>query len=56
MRRDAARRLNVRFVGLFLVIDLTTRQTRVSYGAADACDATLKIARLQEKYNTVPVD
>lgn len=54
--RDAARRLNVRFVGLFLVTDLPTRQSRVGRRERDASDATPDIAGLQENYNIGAVD
>jgi uncharacterized protein len=54
--RDAAHRLNVRFVGLFLVTDLATRLSRVGRRKRDASDATPEIAGLQEKYNIGPVD
>jgi aminoglycoside phosphotransferase family enzyme/predicted kinase len=37
---DAARRLNTRFVGLFLVTDLATRLSRVGRRKRDASDAT----------------
>jgi aminoglycoside phosphotransferase family enzyme/predicted kinase len=53
---DAARRLNVRFVGLFLVTDLATRLSRIGHRKHDASDATPEIAGLQEKYNTGAVD
>lgn len=53
---DIARRSNVRFIGLFLVTDLQTRQSRVSGRAADASDATTEIARLQEQYDIGTVD
>jgi uncharacterized protein len=54
--RGAARRLNVRFVGLFLVTDLATRLNRVGRREKDASDATLDIAGLQETYNIGPID
>jgi len=54
--RDAARRLNVRFVGLFLMTDLPTRQSRVGRRERDASDATPDIAGLQENYNIGAVD
>ncbi len=54
--RDAARRLNVRFVGLFLVTDLATRLSRVGRRERDASDATPDIAGLQENYNIGAVD
>jgi predicted kinase len=53
---DAARRLNVRFEGLFLVADLATRQSRVGRRENDASDATPDIAALQEHYNIGSVD
>src|SRR5712664_397886 len=54
--RDAARKLNIRFVGLFLVTDLATRLGRVGRRKRDASDATSQIAGLQEKYNIGEVD
>lgn len=54
--RDAARRLSVRFVGLFLVTDLATRLRRVGGRGKDASDATPDIAGLQENYNIGPID
>ena len=54
--RDAARRLHARFVGLFLVTDLATRQSRVGHRQRDASDATPEIAGLQEKYDVGKVD
>jgi predicted kinase len=54
--RDAARRLNIRFVGLFLRADLATRLDRVGRREGDASDATPKIAELQEKYDIGTVD
>jgi hypothetical protein len=54
--RDAARRLNARFVGLFLWTDLATRLNRVGRRESDASDATPEIARLQEKYDIGKVD
>lgn len=54
--RDAARALNVRFVGLFLVADVRIRQSRVGQRTADASDATAEIARLQERYDIGHVD
>ena len=53
---DAARKLSIGFVGLFLVTDLATRLNRVGHREADASDATPEIAGLQEKYNTGAVD
>lgn len=54
--RDAARRLNVRFAGLFLATDLATRLRRVGSRQKDASDATPEIAGLQEKYDIGAVD
>ena len=53
---DAARKLNVRFSGFFLVTDLATRRQRVSRREGDASDATPEIAGLQEKYDVGPID
>jgi aminoglycoside phosphotransferase family enzyme/predicted kinase len=53
---DAARRLGIRFAGLFLVADLETRQNRVSRRGPDASDATAEVAGLQEKYNIGALD
>jgi aminoglycoside phosphotransferase family enzyme/predicted kinase len=53
---DAARRLGIRFVGLFLVVDLETRQNRLSRRGSDASDATAEVAGLQEKYNIGALD
>jgi predicted kinase len=54
--RDAARRLNARFTGLFLVADLATRLRRVGRRGKDASDATPEIAGLQETYNIGTID
>ena len=54
--RDAARKLNIRFVGLFLVADLATRLDRVGRRRGDASDATPEIAGLQEQYSIGAVD
>jgi len=54
--RDAARRLNIGFVGLFLQTDLATRRSRVGRRKSDASDATPEIAGLQEKYDIGAVD
>ena len=54
--RDAARKLKIRFAGLFLVTDLATRLSRVGSRERDASDATPKIAGLQEKYDIGEVD
>jgi len=48
---EVARKLAVRFSGLFLVADLATRQLRVGRRVADASDATPEIAGRQEKYD-----
>jgi uncharacterized protein len=54
--RDAARKLNISFVGLFLEADLATRQSRVGRRERDASDATPEIAGVQEKYNIGAID
>lgn len=54
--RDAARKLNIRFSGFFLVADLATRISRVGRRERDASDATPEIAGLQEKYDTGAID
>jgi len=54
--REAARRMNVRFAGLFLQTDLATRQGRVGRRESDASDATPEVAGLQEKYDLGAVD
>ena len=54
--RDAARKLKIRFVGLFLVTDLATRLSRVGRRERDASDATPAIAGLQENYDVGAVD
>jgi aminoglycoside phosphotransferase family enzyme/predicted kinase len=54
--RAVARKLNVRFVGLFLVADLATRLNRVGRRGRDASDATPEIAGLQENYDIGAVD
>jgi uncharacterized protein len=54
--RDAARRLNARFTGLYLVTDLATRLRRIGRREKDASDATPDIAGLQENYNIGTVD
>lgn len=53
---DAARKLNIRFAGLFLVADLATRMSRVGRRERDASDATPEVAGLQEKYDTGAID
>jgi predicted kinase len=54
--RDATRKLNIRFVGLFLMADLATRLSRVRHRQRDASDATPEIAERQEKYDIGAVD
>jgi uncharacterized protein len=54
--RDDARKLGVRFVGLYLQTDLATRQRRVGARRRDASDATPEIAALQEQYDIGAVD
>jgi hypothetical protein len=54
--RAAARDLNIRFVGLFLVADLATRLDRIGRRRGDASDATAEIAELQEQYSIGAVD
>ena len=54
--RDAAGRLNIRFAGLFLAADLTTRMKRVGFRERDASDATPEVAGLQEKYDIGAID
>jgi len=53
---EMARKLNVRFCGLFLAADLATRQRRIGQRNADASDATPEIAGLQEKYDIGAMD
>jgi uncharacterized protein len=53
---DAARKLNISFVGFFLKADLATRQSRVGRRERDASDATPEIAGLQERYEIGAVD
>jgi aminoglycoside phosphotransferase family enzyme/predicted kinase len=54
--QEAAGRLKVRFVGLFLVTDLATRLSRIDRRERDASDATPDIAGLQEGYNIGALD
>jgi uncharacterized protein len=54
--RDAARQLNIRFVGLFLQVDLATRLNRVGRREGDASDAKPETAGLQEKYDIGTLD
>jgi hypothetical protein len=53
---EAARKLNVPFIGIFLKADLATRLSRVGQRRRDASDATPEIADLQEKYDIGPLD
>jgi len=53
---EVARKLKVRFSGIFLTADLATRQQRVSRRESDASDATPEIAALQENYDIGPMD
>jgi uncharacterized protein len=53
---DVARCSHIRFIGLFLVADLATRQQRISRRTRDASDATTEIARLQEHYDVGAID
>jgi len=54
--RAVASRSHTRFIGLFLVADLKTRQTRISHRTRDASDATTEVARLQEHYDLGAMD
>jgi predicted kinase len=51
-----ARKLNIRFVGLFLQTDLATRVSRVDRRERDASDATPEIAGQQEQYDIGAID
>jgi uncharacterized protein len=53
---DIARKLDIRFVGLFLQTDLATRVSRVGRRERDASDATPEIAGLQEQYGIGAID
>ena len=53
---EAARRMNVRFAGLFLTVDLATRQQRIGRRELDASDATPEIARAQENFDIGAID
>jgi predicted kinase len=53
---EAARELNVGFVGLFLMADLATRLDRVGRRQRDASDATPEIAGWQENYDIGTID
>jgi len=48
--------LNVRFIGFYLMADLTSRQRRIGRRGADASDATEKVAAAQENYDIGQVD
>jgi hypothetical protein len=54
--REAARKADVHFAGIFLVADLATRQKRIAGRGADASDATAEIAAAQESYRIGTVD
>jgi hypothetical protein len=54
--QSAARKLKLRFAGLFLTADLATRISRVGRRQRDASDATPEIAELQEKYDLGTLD
>jgi aminoglycoside phosphotransferase family enzyme/predicted kinase len=51
-----ARKLNIRFAGLFLQTDLATRVSRVGRRQRDASDATPEIAGQQEQYDIGAID
>lgn len=51
-----ARKLNLPFVGFFLVSDLTTRMKRVEHRLDDASDATTDVVKNQENYDIGPLD
>jgi uncharacterized protein len=53
---DVARKLDIRFVGFFLMADLATRQRRVVGRMGDPSDATPQIAELQERYDIGAID
>ena len=48
--------MNVRFAGLFLTVDLATRQQRIGRRELDASDATPEIARAQENFDIGAID
>jgi uncharacterized protein len=54
--QSAAREIDVRFVGFFLVTDLATRQSRIGIRLPDASDATPEVARLQQTYSIGAID
>ncbi|WP_245270042.1 AAA family ATPase [Nitrobacter hamburgensis] len=51
-----ARKLNLPFLGFFLVSDITTRMKRVGHRVSDASDATIDLVRHQENYDIGPLD
>lgn len=51
-----ARKLNLPFIGFFLVSDLTTRMKRVGHRVDDASDATTDLVKNQENYDIGPLD
>jgi aminoglycoside phosphotransferase family enzyme/predicted kinase len=53
---DIARKLNLPFVGLFLVSDLATRMSRVGHRTGDASDATVDLVKTQETYDVGLLD
>ena len=53
---DAAGKAHAGFIGLFLVADLATRQSRIGRREHDASDATVEIAGLQEDYHLGAID
>jgi len=53
---DLANRLDVPFVGLFLVADLRVRQERIRRRVNDASDATVDVAQQQEGYEIGPLN
>ncbi len=53
---ELARKLGVRFVGLFLTADLPTRLARIEQRANDASDATRDVALKQETFAIGAVD
>ncbi|MGJ4994600.1 AAA family ATPase [Bradyrhizobium sp. HKCCYLS3077] len=51
-----AKRLNLRFAGLFLIADLQVRQDRIQSRVGDASDATVAVAKDQESYDIGALD
>jgi aminoglycoside phosphotransferase family enzyme/predicted kinase len=51
-----AKRLKLRFAGLFLVADLRIRQERIQHRVHDASDATVVVAEQQERYDVGAMD